>query len=156
MSDETIQPDTTEILEYAETALWHAALCLQWQASDITEDGRWCGYPISDRGDEYTNRVAEIPWLVESVTDFVEDNWRDVRGLDAAQTGHDFILTANHHGAGFWDRGLGERGKRLTEACRPYGEYDAEFALDEDGDVVYLCVLNTIILNYPDNEETAR
>ena len=34
---------------------------------------------------------------------------------------HDFWLTRNGHGAGFWDRGLGERGERLTAACRPYG-----------------------------------
>lgn len=33
------------------------------------------------------------------------------------QAGHDFWLTRNGHGAGFWDRGLGEIGNKLTEAC---------------------------------------
>ena len=41
--------------------------------------------------------------------------------LDPGQVGHDFTLTRNGHGAGFWDRGLGERGDRLTDLCRPYG-----------------------------------
>jgi len=34
-----------------------------------------------------------------------------------AQTGHDFWLTRNHHGVGFWDRGLGEVGHNLTVAA---------------------------------------
>lgn len=33
------------------------------------------------------------------------------------QAGHDFWLTRNGHGAGFWDRGLGDTGKQLTNAC---------------------------------------
>jgi hypothetical protein len=142
-----------EISEYTTEAIWQAAVTLQWQASDATNDGN--GYPITDHGDEYTDAVAAIPWLVESLTAFVHDNWDDLDDMDAEQCGHDFVLTANHHGTGFWDRGLGERGKRLTESCRPYGEYDAEFTLDADGDVAYLFVLNTLITGtFPDNEET--
>lgn len=57
-----------------------------------------------------------------------EDFWRysaqDLEPLDAGQCGHDFWLTRNGHGAGFWDRGLGDVGKRLTDACRSYGECD--------------------------------
>lgn len=40
------------------------------------------------------------------------------------QNGHDFCLTRNGHGAGFWDRGYGEVGKQLSEACKPYGPLD--------------------------------
>jgi len=49
--------------------------------------------------------------------------------------GHDFSLTRNHHGAGFWDRGTGDVGKRLTEACRPYGEVNA-FLLEDSTIIV--------------------
>ena len=38
------------------------------------------------------------------------------------QLGHDLWLTRNGHGAGFWDRGLGELGERLSEAARSLGE----------------------------------
>ena len=31
--------------------------------------------------------------------------------------GHDLWLTRNGHGCGFWDRGLGDVGLRLTKAC---------------------------------------
>jgi hypothetical protein len=36
--------------------------------------------------------------------------------------GHDFWLTRNGHGAGFWDRGLGETGEKLTAAAHAFGE----------------------------------
>lgn len=63
--------------------------------------------------------------MQEDIRDFIIAQWDDVRDLGACQVGHDFLLTRNGHGTGFWDRGLGERGDRLTAACRPYGESDA-------------------------------
>lgn len=36
--------------------------------------------------------------------------------------GHDFWLTRAGHGAGFWDKGLGEVGKELTDAAHSFGE----------------------------------
>lgn len=50
-----------------------------------------------------------------------------------AHAGHDFWLTRNGHGAGFWDRGLGELGTRLTSASEPYGE--ANLYVGDDGKV---------------------
>lgn len=45
--------------------------------------------------------------------------------------GHDLALTRNHHGAGFWDRGLGELGDHLTEMAHPMGE--AHLYVGDDG-----------------------
>lgn len=39
--------------------------------------------------------------------------------------GHDFTLTRNGHGAGFWDRGTGEVGDRLADAARAYRDINA-------------------------------
>lgn len=36
--------------------------------------------------------------------------------------GRDFWLTKCGHGSGFWDRGLGDLGERLTKAANVYGE----------------------------------
>jgi hypothetical protein len=46
---------------------------------------------------------------------------------------HDFILTRNHHGAGFWDAGRWHSpwGERLTNLCREFGEI--ELYLGDDG-----------------------
>jgi hypothetical protein len=45
----------------------------------------------------------------------------DGENLTAEQIGHDFSLTRNHHGAGFWDRGWGELGDELTDAAQSMG-----------------------------------
>lgn len=134
-----------DIEEYIESAIYQAAITLQWQASDATGDGN--GYPIGASGDEYTDRiVAEVPYLTEALTAFITDNAADLDGIDAEQAGHGFILTANRHGAGFWDRDLGARGDRLTANAHGHN-IDAEFALDDDGDIDYLMVDNAVIVN---------
>lgn len=50
------------------------------------------------------------------------ENAYSVSGYGEAQAGHDFWLTRNGHGAGFWDRQLGDVGDTLTAACKAYGE----------------------------------
>jgi hypothetical protein len=40
------------------------------------------------------------------------------------RAGHDFWLTRNGHGAGFWDRGLGTLGNRLSAAAKVYSGCD--------------------------------
>lgn len=44
---------------------------------------------------------------------------------DPSRVGHDFILTRNGHGVGFWDRGLGELGDWLTAMAKPFGAQNA-------------------------------
>lgn len=56
-------------------------------------------------------------------------------GYDYSQAGHDFALTRNRHGAGFWDRGLGVVGDKLTEASHSFG--DAYCFIGDDG-LVYI------------------
>jgi hypothetical protein len=43
---------------------------------------------------------------------------------DMRKAGHDFLLTRNEHGAGFWDGDYGADGEALTEACRDFGHVD--------------------------------
>jgi hypothetical protein len=47
--------------------------------------------------------------------------------------GHDFYLTREHHGVGFWDRGLGELGEYLTKIAKSYGSAET---LWDNGDGV--------------------
>jgi hypothetical protein len=100
---------------YIAEAIQGAAAALLWQASDASENGG-SGFPIGDDDDgnlrgetQFVDRViAEVPYLTEAVTAFVTGNWALLRRgrVKAGQAGHDLILTANGHGAGFWDRGL--------------------------------------------------
>lgn len=60
---------------------------------------------------------------IEECTDFQQAQATDLAlaGTDE-QNGTDFWLTRNGHGAGFWDRGYGAVGERLTDAAHVYGE----------------------------------
>lgn len=59
--------------------------------------------------------------LRKDVTDFVSANAEDLAQLDPGAAGHDFWLSRNGHGTGFWDRGLGDLGDRLHAAAKVYG-----------------------------------
>jgi hypothetical protein len=56
------------------------------------------------------------------------DEVSDTYHVDDSQHGHDFWLTRNGHGAGFWDRGyLPELSERLSDASKTFGTYDVEY-----------------------------
>lgn len=59
----------------------------------------------------------------------------EVEGYDIEQAGIDYWLTRNRHGAGYWDRGLGQVGKDLTDAAHADGERDLYIA--GDGKIYY-------------------
>lgn len=48
--------------------------------------------------------------------------------------GHDFWLTRNRHGCGFWDRGLDALGEYLTDAAHRYGSVDIYSQVREGAD----------------------
>lgn len=112
----------TKVLEGAVTAmLW---------ANTYDADG---GEPLGHPSGEFENSPrheelrALVDWetfdlLREDVFNFLYTTLVFVRDLDPGQVGHDFILTRNHHGTGFWDRGLGDKGDQLTEAAQAYSE----------------------------------
>lgn len=58
------------------------------------------------------------------------DEYAELIGDNIEQAGHDFWLTRNGHGAGFWDRPEiygDEAAAELTRACSFAGSSDAEF-----------------------------
>lgn len=115
----------TMLTAYIESALW----------AETDDDGD----PLDDTygpGDIALETIDELREDVEGFAgepDLTEDWSEYVRiinvklaehGRDwtaSEQAGHDFYLTRNGHGAGFWDRGLGDLGDRLTAAAEVYG-----------------------------------
>lgn len=100
---------------YISAAVEAAAVALLWQATDAGDGGD--GFPIGDNEDgvvsgsgaRYVQRVIDrVPYFTEAVTAFMTANagLLEQGRVTAEQAGHDLILTANGHGAGFWDRGL--------------------------------------------------
>ena len=84
--------------------------------------------PTADRIDEpfapsflAQCRADCIDFLSDEVMAILEANdevW------DPGRAGHDFWLTRNGHGCGYWDRGAGDAGETLSAAARVYGSVD--------------------------------
>jgi hypothetical protein len=75
--------------------------------------------------------------IVEDCKDFLFEAAGLIKkaGMSMEQAGHDFYLTRNGHGAGFWDRGLGEVGDKLSDMSRPYGSFTLIGPADGSGPV---------------------
>lgn len=82
------------------------------------------GNPLDSDYDLDDISAETFAQIVEDCRCFRKDNRELLEGIDDEQAGHDFWLTRCGHGAGFWDRGLGEVGEKLTEACKAWGNVD--------------------------------
>lgn len=90
----------------------------------------WSSHGMEGDGVEYLDAKygkddlapETVATMTEEINAFVAANAADLMGMTNGQIGHDIWLTRNAHGAGFWDRGLGARGERLTQAANALGE----------------------------------
>lgn len=102
------------VTSYAETALWSSTEC--------SEDGGM-GDPLDENhgvDDIDSAAFAEMVSDCESFRDCHADLLADVEPSDA---GHNFWLSRNGHGAGFFDSGA-EHADDLQKATKPYGSVD--------------------------------
>ncbi len=117
-------------------------VCALWSSTDDDED---CtpldkNYGVEDIAPESTLQ------MIQDVADFVRANYTDYKlyvetmarqleNWDSAieYFGHDFWLTRNGHGAGFWDRGLKDLGDRLSNAAEVYGS--VYLYVGDDGEI---------------------
>lgn len=106
----------TMIDAYLECALWTGT-------DESTPSG---GYPLDDNyttdniAAESRDRARVDCERFMSKADDLE-YWNQI---DDADLGHNFWLTRNGHGTGFWDRDLGELGDKLTDLSKSFGETD--------------------------------
>ena len=94
--------------------------CALWSSCDVDGESLDQGRDASDVHPD-TVRVMKT-----DCADFRRANSALIEAVGAtdAQNGHDFWLTRNHHGAGFWDRGYGVVRDELTRAAHAYGSVD--------------------------------
>ena len=96
---------------FVEAALWSTN-------DESTPQG---GVPLDKNHDTIEPVSAEN--LKKECAEFIRLNVKLLEGMDAGQCGHDFWLTRNHHGAGFWDRGYHKHiGDGLTDGSHAFGE----------------------------------
>jgi hypothetical protein len=83
-----------------------------------------------DGQDDGTASIRELSWDVirDAVIDcggFQDgDGIFDMIGDDGQLAGHDFYLTRNRHGAGFWDGGWGSYEDALTRWAKTFGTWE--------------------------------
>lgn len=93
--------------------------CALWTTTD--ENGEPC-----DMLSEDDIAPETLEKMRADATDFWKSNWSLIMG-NPSQAGHDFWLTRNGHGAGFWDGDWPQHGETLTQASTVYGGHDLMF-----------------------------
>lgn len=129
----------------------HADLLKGWKRTFSDNDfilGMQCGYQLAsyftdidnpDMSEEYGECPDLAPETEEQFDDDCTKFYTENKALliesgqHPDQCGHDFWLTRNGHGAGFWDRGLGKIGEKLTAACKLMG--DVNLYRGDDGKI---------------------
>lgn len=103
--------------------------CALWASTD--DEGK----PLDSEFTVDDLSPGAIQTMRQDCAAFIRANREDLRAseLSPERAGHDFWLTRNGHGAGFWDEGLGDLGRELTKASKPYGE--AYLYAGDDGQV---------------------
>ena len=110
-------------IHYVEDFVIAYMIAALWSSNDESDERG--GEPMDSNYsiDDIAPETKET--MLKECQRFIEEDWDDLQEIPnggeynrAERAGHDFWLTRNHHGAGFWDRGLGAVGKRLTEAAR--------------------------------------
>lgn len=98
-------------------------ICALWSTNDeSTPSG---GVPLDDNYglENISEETAAV--MIADCEKFQAENKDDIDGRDS-QAGHDFWLTRNGHGAGFWEKSdwPEEPGRRMTDASKAFGEFN--------------------------------
>jgi hypothetical protein len=101
--------------------------CALWSSTDESDERG--GKPIDDNYDESDIADETRIAMHEDCSDFIDAAGALLKGADPSQAGHDFWLTRNGHGAGFWDRSpetypADPQGKALSALAKTYGSVD--------------------------------
>lgn len=95
--------------------------CALWASTDDNDD------PLERNYDYGDIAASSLESMRADCVDFIQGNEDDLTALyddRMGSAGHDFWLTRNRHGAGFWDRGNDPGYRRLTDNAHPYGSSD--------------------------------
>jgi hypothetical protein len=98
--------------------------CAAW--ANEPEEETWGTF--SDEGRATAARVCRE--FVEMAGPLVQEY---LTKQNARQMGHDLWLTSKGHGAGFWDRGMGELGGGGDKLTKIAHKFPMEIWADEDG-----------------------
>ena len=97
--------------------------CALWSSTDDNDAPLDSNYERADIAPETLSRmIADCKRFQTEQAGNLEQYAIDT-GEQDSQAGHDFWLTRNRHGAGFWESNS-PMGAVLTEACHAFGEFN--------------------------------
>lgn len=108
--------------QYMATALW--------SSNDDIGDPLDREYSTSDLSSETLESMKKDCEKFQADNEDLLDRAYESTGRDSSLAGHDFWLTRNGHGAGFWDGDWSDFGDELTEACKAFKEVDLYIGSD--------------------------
>jgi hypothetical protein len=99
--------------------------CALWSTSDASSDDVYGPQTLDARYGPEDIAPDTLAAMRADCAKFIAEHQADLGATGAApdECGHDFWLTREGHGSGFWDRGYGAAGERLTSASRAYGGF---------------------------------
>lgn len=107
-----------------------------WQATDSEGNPLDRNYDIAAfNGESRSAFIAEFRVFVNTYSESIDD-YMSHTGRDWTDVAHDYALTRNHHGTGFWDRcycGNDMQMSILTTGAEADGEYYV--VIGDDGDL---------------------
>lgn len=99
-----------------------------WSSTDSDDTPLEDNYSPDDLAPECraSMRADCLDFIGSNLSDLLEyrERMRSEQWSGEERAGHDFWLTRNGHGAGFWDRGLEDLGDRLSDAAQVYSGVD--------------------------------
>lgn len=129
-----MKPTTEEIEEFT-TGVWHAML---FTAGSLSDSGNAEFMPSDCSALKYSLRAPELTELRDDIEGFLGGDEIVIlirKGLGFSQAGHDFHLTRNGHGCGFWDGDWPEpQGTVLTSWANTFGTSELNTGTEEDPD----------------------
>lgn len=121
-----------DVRQYFETALWSSSDPTAGYPDDLEDRPLDEDYAVADVSAESVEAAEkDLDAFYDKAGDLVEES-----GLDESDIGHNFWLSRNGHGVGFFDRGLGEIGDKLQDIARGFGEIIP--VVTDDGEVEIL------------------
>jgi hypothetical protein len=105
--------------------------CALWSTNDESDEQG--GEPLDRNYDVRNIEPETLARMAEDCQEFQRQAGEAIVS-DLARAGHDFWLTRNGHGAGFWDGDWEEQiGEQLTKLSEGFGEFD--LYVTDDGQV---------------------
>lgn len=98
-----------------EVVLDNFLIAALWSSCDNEDNFLDDKFSIEDIHPVFKTRLKKLitKWILSNVNLILNLP----KSYEADQLGHDLWLTSQGHGVGFWSRGLGEVGDKLTESC---------------------------------------